>query len=296
MSSRLLAEFYATRWAILPSKLQELQAVAERWAAGEDVSTYGAAMDRQQATAPQGVAILPLRGSIFPRANMMTAMSGATSAEMWRKQFDALIDDPAVGAIVIDVDSPGGAVSGIEETANAVYAARGSKPVVAVANYLAASAAYWIATAADELVVSPSAEVGSIGVFTIHEDWSKALEADGIDVTIVKAGRHKAEGNPYQPLGEETQAYIQSMVDDVYATFVGAVARHRAVETGRVMREFGEGRVVGAHEAVRRGMADRVATLDDVIEDLLEDLGQARGARADTDFRRRRLRHASQRI
>jgi signal peptide peptidase SppA len=215
------------------------------------------------------VAILPLFGTIFPRANIMTDVSGATSAESFGNQFTELIQDPNVDAIILDVDSPGGQVDGIDELATKIFQARGTKPIVAIANYTMASAAYWIGSAADQVIVSPSADVGSIGVFAVHEDMSKALDREGVKMSIIKRGKYKAEGNPYEPLTEEARAAIQSRVDEIYDGFINTVARNRGVTPATVRDSFGEGRTVSARQAVELGMADRIGTLQETIDQLL---------------------------
>lgn len=161
---------------------------------------------------------------------------------------------------------------------------------MAIANHLAASAAYWIGSAADELVVTPSGEVGAIGVFAAHEDISKSLEMEGIAISLISAGKYKTEGNPYEPLSDEARAAIQAEVDGYYDMFVKAVARNRGVKPADVRGGFGEGRVVRAQQAVSLGMADRIATLDETIERLQRGSARKPGASADTDFRRRRMR------
>ncbi|MCC7371633.1 MAG: S49 family peptidase, partial [Chloroflexi bacterium] len=148
-----------------------------------------------------------------------------------------------------------------------------------------ASAAYWIASSADEIVVTPSGEVGSIGVFTAHEDISAALEAEGVTVTLISAGKYKTEGNPFEPLSEEARGAIQARVDDYYSMFVRAVARGRGVKPADVRGGFGQGRVVGADEAVRLGMADRVGTMAQTVERLAGRRGGA-GSRAEDERRR----------
>jgi signal peptide peptidase SppA len=175
-----------------------------------------------------------------------------------------------VSAIIIDVDSPGGQASGIAELSRQIYEARGKKPIVAVANHFMASAAYWIASAADEIVVTPSGEVGSIGVFTVHEDIHEALAQEGVKVSIIKEGRYKAEGNPYEPLTAEARDAIQARVREVYDAFVDAVARNRGVDAAAVRNGFGEGRMVSAYQAVTLGMADQVGTLDETIARLVK--------------------------
>jgi signal peptide peptidase SppA len=283
-----------TPWAILPTKMEAIVEMVTRYFTGEKLSAEEVQMRVNGATRPSertagAIAVLPLFGTIVPRANLFTNASGATSAEIFGKRFDELINDPSVGAIILDVDSPGGQVAGIEEVSKKIFDARGRKPVVAVANHLAASAAYWIATAADELVVTPSGEVGSIGVFAAHEDMSESLAKEGIKVTMISEGKYKTEGNPYEPLSEESKAAIQERVAEVYDSFIKAVARNRGVKAADVREGFGEGRVVSAKKAVQLGMADRVGTLDETIVRMQKGMPR-KAMSADVDFRRRRMR------
>ena len=278
--SLILQAFIESPWAILPNKLAVLEEIVLRHVSGEKLDAEEVQARIHGATRPperqvNKVAILPLFGTIVPRANMLTDVSGATSAERFGAQFDMLVADPQVDAIVLDVDSPGGNIQGIEEVSRKIFEARGTKPIVAVANHTMASAAYWIASSADQVVVTPSGEVGAIGVFTVHEDMSQALEQDGVKMTIIKAGKYKAEGNPYEPLSEETKAFIQARVTESYDNFVNAVARNRGVLTGIVKDSFGEGRMVGAMQAVSLGMADRIGTLEEAISELLNPQGNA---------------------
>ena len=258
-------------WAILPEKLAEIVALVGARAQGEEISAEvlaefrAAARDRPKLRANGDIAILPVFGTISHRMGMMSEMSGGTSVEGLTRDFRALINDPSVAAIVLDVNSPGGTVSGIEELSAEIYKARGIKPISAVSNALCASAAYWLATAADELAVTPSGIVGSIGVFGTHEDWSSFYEQFGVNVTLISAGKYKTEGHPFGPLDDEARAAFQKRVDESYGMFTKAVARNRGVSVETVRNGFAEGRVVGARESVTLGMADRVATLDDVI-------------------------------
>jgi len=214
------------------------------------------------------VAVLPLHGVIVPRADLLDEVSGMVPLEKFRLRFREALADESVGSVVLNIDSPGGTVDLVPETAAEILAARGVKRVTAVANSLAASAAYWLASAADEIVVTPSGEIGSIGIYSAHQDFSKQLEALGVKVTLVSAGRFKIEGNPFEPLSDEARAAIQARVDEYYGMFVDSVARGRDVASAAVRGGFGEGRIVGAKEAVSLGMADRVATLEDTIRRL----------------------------
>lgn len=283
MHSYILQAFTEKPWAILPSKLAVLEEIVYRHVSGEKLSAeevqeriHGAARpaDRNVGVIgnPKMVAILPLFGTIFPRANMMTDVSGATSADRFGAKLSALVDDPEIGAIVLDVNSPGGQVNGIADVANRIFEARGKKPIVAVANHLMASAAYWIGSAADEIVATPDAEVGSVGVFAVHQDISKKLEQDGIKVTFIKEGKYKTEGNPYEPLSDEARAVIQSSVTEAYDNFINSLARNRNVKASDVRNGYGEGRVVGAQQAIRLGMADRIETIDQTVERLFNQM------------------------
>lgn len=260
------------RWALREDKLQAILDFLAMQASGvkftaEEVSAR-ISKDEEKAVARQegAVAILPLRGVIANRMSMMEDVSGGMSAEGFGRQFQSALRSDGVKAIVIDTDSPGGAVSGSDELSSMVYNARGQKPIIAHVNATAASAAYWIASAADEIVVTPTGSVGSIGVFGVHDDVSAALEKVGIKKTLISAGKLKVSGNRYQPLDEEAHALIQARVDEGYAMFVAAVARNRNVAESVVREGFGQGGMVGATEAVRLGMADRVATLEETLQ------------------------------
>jgi signal peptide peptidase SppA len=276
-------------WAILPAAFDAVLEVVERRAAGirlsdEEIAARIEAARRppRSAAAPGTIAVLPLHGVISHRIGMLDDISGGTSVEAWARDFQAAIDDPNVTAVLIDVNSPGGSVFGIEELADRIHAARGTKPIVAIANAQAASAAYWIATQADELVVIPSGEVGSVGVIAVHDDLSVALEKYGAKRTYVTAGRFKAEGNPTEPLGDEARAHLQARVDDYYDAFVRAVARGRGTSLKNVRENFGEGRMLGAAQAVARGMADREGTFEDAVARLASRQVKA-GARAELE-------------
>jgi capsid assembly protease len=292
--STVLGLFNSEPWAILPGALTALMDAARRYSAGESlVIADTQAVARQAAPAVGGeIGLLRLHGTIYPRGGgPLFELFGLSSAEQFAGQFRAAVNDSRIGAIVIDVNSPGGAVSGVDELSRLIYDARGTKPVVAVANHLMASAAYWIGTAADELVMTPSAEVGSVGVFAAHQDISQMAERDGVKVTLVSAGKFKTEANPYEPLTEEARASIQSRVDDYYEMFVKAVARNRGVSVADVRGGFGEGRVVGARQAVAEGMADRIDTLEGTLVRLAKGQnGRTMSASAELDFRQRRAR------
>jgi signal peptide peptidase SppA len=174
--------------------------------------------------------------------------------------------DPTVENIAIDIDSPGGYVTGTQEAADAVYAARKKKAVVALVNPLAASAAYWIASQAETIIGVPSADVGSIGVFMTHYDLSEAFAEAGIRPTFIYAGKHKVEGNSMQPLAAEAKAFYQTQVDATYSDFTKAVARGRSTSVQTVLQNFGKGRCYDAQTALKLGMIDAIAPIDAAMQ------------------------------
>lgn len=222
------------------------------------------------------VAILPLKGYISNRTSLFGLLLG-TPAESFGKWFQAALNNPEVGAIVIDVDSGGGEAQGTQELSKMIYEARGPKPIISVVNAYAASAAYHIASAADEMVITPSGLAGSIGVLSVYRDESKALEDAGVKYTIIKAGQYKAEATGVNPLSDEALAYRQSQVDEFYADFVNAVARNRGITAKQVQDNYGQGRVLTASKALEVGMVDRIGTMDQVLSQL-----QAKKTRANS--------------
>ena len=301
----LVSEFLTTPWALMPERLQAMTTVLTRWSSGEppsDETLFQLNADRvlrdtrkqfAAANAGAGIAVLPLYGVVTQRGNMVDDISGpgSTSTQKFTSALRQVLADDTVGQILIDIDSPGGSVYGVAELATEIVKARAQKPVVAVANSLAASAAYWIGCSAGEFYVTPGGEVGSIGVWQAHFDYSKALEEEGVKPTLISAGKFKVEGNPYVPLDPEAQAFMQSRVDDYYNAFIKAVAKGRGVSVADVRDGMGEGRVLGADAALAAKMVDGVATFDDVLAKMQKAavsqkppgasrLGQARAALA----------------
>lgn len=261
-------------WAMEPRKLRQVASFLMLKAQGldvpEDVKADVMAL-RAAARQPRtgnGVAVVPVIGSISYRANMLEEFSGGTSMQMLQRAFRDAVNDPNVGTVVLDIDSPGGSVDGVPEFADEIMAARADKKIIAVADTMAASAAYWIMSAASEAVVTPSGAVGSVGVYMLHVDESKALEAEGVDPTFISAGKFKTEGNPFEPLSDEARENFQSDVDAYYTMFVKAVAKGRGVSVSDVRNGFGQGRLVLAKDAKAQGMVDRIDTLSNVLSRL----------------------------
>ena len=218
------------------------------------------------------VAIVPLQGVITARPlRLFEAMGWTTSGETLRQSLAAAIANPDASAVVIDVLSPGGTVTGISEASQLLSAIRGAsnKPIVAVSNYLCASAAYWLACAASHQIVAPlSGETGSIGVYSLHVDFSAFLDQEGVKYTWVSAGRYKTEGNPTEPLADTAAEFMQRVVDYWYEAFVSAVAKGRRTTATAVRSGYGEGRVLAGEMALGAGLVDRIETLPQAIERL----------------------------
>lgn len=213
-----------------------------------------------------GVAVIPVVGPLAKRMSyMLWVMGGLTFSKMADMIYDA-VDDPQVEAIVLDVDSPGGTVSGTDAFAEAIAAASAFKPVVSFANGCMCSAAYWSASASGSVIVERTASVGSIGVIMVHADFSKMDERFGVKVTVLSAGKYKAVGNEYAPLSDEDRAILQGELDAIYNIFISAVAQHRGVADEKVKSDMAEGRVFIGQAAVDAGLADRVGNLQTAID------------------------------
>lgn len=212
------------------------------------------------------VAVIPIYGVLAPKMDLMTEISGGTSYGAIQRAIHAALSDPEVKAVVLDIDSPGGAVPGAQELADEIRSLRGGeKPIIAQVNHLAASAAYWIASQADEIVVSPSARAGSIGVYTAHDDMSAALDKAGVKRTYISSTPEKVEGNETEPLSEDALAAIQERIDRSYDRFVASVADGRGRSTKDVLANFGKGRTFFAEDLVSKGMADSIGTLEQTL-------------------------------
>ncbi len=230
----------------------------------------GAARTRTGPEAGGGVGVLPLYGPIFPKANMMTQMSGATSLETFKSDFRELMQNDRVGSIVLDVDSPGGSAFGIPEMAREIREARETKPIYAVTSGgMIGSAALYLASQATQMFASESSFVGSLGVLIAHEEQSQHDAKEGFKTTFIHAGKHKVEGNAHEPLSEAGKEYMQEIVDELYTGFVQAVADGRNLPVETVDRDFGQGRMLTASKALEVGMIDDIATLDNVLGELV---------------------------
>jgi signal peptide peptidase SppA len=271
--AHILAAVAAEIWAVDAVKLEAiigflaLQAAGEKFSAAEIEARVAPQTARAVARREGAVAIIPMRGVIANRMPLVseTSTGGGASAEQIGMQLRNAIEDESVKAIILDCDSPGGNVQGTDEVSAMIAANRGGKPIVAQVAGNCASAAYWACASCDEIVMNASSEIGSIGVYTVHDDIAAALEKQGIKKTLIGAGKYKAESAPFLALSDEARAYTQQRVDAYYDMFVGRVAVGRNVDQDHVRNGFGQGRMVGAREALSLRMADRIGTLQETL-------------------------------
>lgn len=269
-------------WAIIPAKLEEITEIYARHLAGpkltkQDIEalkvSVGKPMDNKAkgyTVLENGVALLPIDGVLSKRMNMFADISGGTSTQLLERDLNQALQDPAVSSVILQIDSPGGAVDGTEAVARAIFEARqGDKPVVAWVDGTMASAAYWIGSAADAVLIGAETDVvGSIGVAMQHVDRSKADQNFGITRTDIYSGKYKRIASDNAPLSDEGRAYLQSQADYFYSLFVDAVAAHRGVPAATVLSDMADGRIFIGRQAIDAGLVDGVSTLDALVAEL----------------------------
>jgi signal peptide peptidase SppA len=228
-------------------------------------------------SAPDGIAVIPIHGSLVKRSLGMEAASGLTSYGEIAAMLDAALVDPQVSGILLDIDSPGGEASGSFELARRVREVAAVKPVWAVANDAAYSAAYAIAASAQRLFVTETGGVGSIGVIALHVDQSVKDAKDGYRFTAVTAGAHKNDYSPHEPLSDAAKTELQGEVDRLYAIFTEHVAAMRGLDLDAV-RATEAGLFFGTN-AVAQGLADGIQTLDATLSEFQSFLNAKNNAR-----------------
>lgn len=280
--SQFIDALAAEPWAIVPASLHQLALIVATRdlpeAAGGGMPDFQK-RDYQMMAGPtaqrlagsynafvvDGVAVLPVVGPIFPRANMMTEHSGATSITALQNDFRVALANKDVGAILLQVDSPGGVVSGIAAFADTVAAGAKQKPTTAHVMGMAASAAYWIASQANQITLDRTGLVGSIGV-VVAVPKQVAPDAKG-DVWIEVVSSNAPNKRP-DPLSEGGLAEIVARLDATEAVFVADVAKGRNVPTAKVLSDFRQGGVEMGAAAVKLGMADKVQSYEATLAEL----------------------------
>lgn len=277
-------------WYILPDKMDILLAFLEARINNAETAEVESRAPTKFKNVRGDIALMELTGTISQRMGIMDAASGGTSTEAFGAKFDELSNDPKIKAIVMDVDSPGGSAFGLEELSTKIRQARKpGRPIIAIANSLMASAAYYIASAADEIVATPGGQVGSIGTIIVHTETVKMDEQLGLKRTIVRAPAGKLASNSMEELSESGLAEMQDMVDQYYDMFVSAVAMNRGISKATVKSDYGQGRVLTSKDALAAGMVDRIGTLESVVARLRGPAGFNRKNRARAQYAKHRI-------
>lgn len=266
---RVLSRIKSEPWAITRESMDTILEIAAR--ENESPQAVAAKLGRPLENSydteiRDGIAILSINGPLFRYANLFTALSGATSYDLLARDFAAAVDNPSVESILLNIDSPGGEASGVSEFADMIYAARSKKPIVAYVGGCGASAAYWLASAADRIIIDETAMLGSIGVVLGVQDSSERDAKAGIKrMEIVSAQ------SPYKRVdasSDEGQSRLQARVDALAEVFVAKVARNRNTDVDTVLKDFGQGDVFVGQAAVNAGLADRIGSYEGTISEL----------------------------
>ena len=255
-------------WLIQQESLETVLQVAQRYGDPEVLAArVGRPLENTRTvTVRDGVAVVPVTGPIFRYANLFSEISGATSTQVLATDIQAALENKYIRAIVLDINSPGGEATGINELAKLIASARGVKRVVAYAGGSMASGAYWLGSAASEIVIDETAALGSIGVVMSYLDTS-ARDAKS-DVRRVEIVSSQSPDKRLDPSSDEGRAKVQDIVDALADVFVSAVASYRGVDKEKVLSDFGRGGVLIGAQAVEAGMANRIGSLESVITEL----------------------------
>jgi len=267
-------------WAMAGSRVQEIRELYFAHTRREklDLRAWEAATgrpvgsERDPYQLVDGVAVISISGVITKVDSAWNRICGMTSSQLAQQDLQAALNDRMAHSILLSIDSPGGMVDGTEELANAVFAARQVKPIVALGDGCVCSAAYWIAAAAEKVfITSNTTEVGSIGVVTAHTDISQAEAQRGVKTTEITAGAYKRIASQFGPLSQEGMTYIQGQLDHIYTLFVDSIAKFRGVSVDTVLADMADGRVFLGQQAVEAGLVDGVSTQADLIKQLNEE-------------------------
>lgn len=264
-------------WAIIPDKLQEIQTIYMTHLRGEKIdikaieAKLGQPLNNEQKgyDVIDGVAVLSVDGVIAKKMNLFSKISGGISSQILGNDIREIMADDSIKALIMNIDSPGGAVDGTQELARLISSYRGTKPIVTFSDGMIASAAYWIGSAADAIYISgDNVEVGSIGVVTQHIDVSQWENQHGIKTTEITAGKYKRIASQYAPLSESGREYIQEILDHIYSNFVQDVASNRGVSVDTVLENMADGRIFLGQKTIDAGLVDGVSTLRELINNL----------------------------
>ena len=268
---------FGTPLMIARAKLEVILGVLGPRFAGGRAEPVDPAVDPapQTSITVERIAVVSVIGTLVARSGYLDAASGLLAYGDIGGAIASAMDDPSVRGVVLDVDSPGGEVGGLFDLVDQIRAIKAGtdKPLWAVANESALSAAYAIASTADRLYVTQTGEVGSVGVVAVHVDESGADAKAGLSWTFVFAGESKIDGNAHEPLSARARTTIQADVDHLYVDFCSLVASNRGISSETARRT--NAAIYRGNLAVRAGLADRVGTLDLAIAEMAAELDHA---------------------
>lgn len=271
MQNKVHAGLLAEVWAIEPRRLQALaaQVLTDREYSTEEIKAAQLDADIDQGpgyAVSSGVARIPIKGVMLKEVPWTMRMCGveATSTTGVRRALAEAVGDSDVNKIVLDIESPGGSLSGLQELADDIYAAREHKTVVAHGSDIMASAAYWIGAQADRLTANKTAEVGSIGVYTVLQDSSEAHAMAGVKVHVISSHELKGAGVVGSEVTKLQLKVEQELIDKAASMFVDAVAFGRGMSTDQVQKSA-TGRVWFAEDAKARGLIDDIDTIEGAL-------------------------------
>lgn len=277
----LASRLYGTPLLIARPKLEVILGVVARKMAGDTLATPPPANVDAGMTGGlqnlEGIAILPVLGTLVRRASYIGAASGLTSYHDIEAMAEQAFADPMVKAVLLEIDSSGGEAGGVFDLAQRLrtLAQTSGKPLWAIADEAALSAAYAIASAADRLWLTRTAEVGSIGVVAVHVDESVADAKAGLNYTFLHAGAHKVDGHPHAPLPAPVAADIQTDIEQLHAQFIALVAGFRRLSVDAIRDT--EARVYRGEAALQAGLADQIGTRAEAITALQRQLAMSAG-------------------
>lgn len=257
---RIFSELYGTPWMISEEWMGTIIEIAKRQVDFDAVAARKAAYLENTETAKKygSTAVIPISGPIFPKSNLMTDFSGATSVAVLARDLAAAVNDDSIDRIMLDIDSPGGHVTGINEMANMIREYAGQKEIVSYVSGTGASAAYWLASASSEIVIDATSRVGSIGVVVAYP------KSSGDVIEIVNTA------SPDKRPDIETDKGKKVVIDQMNAladVFIGAVADFRGTTIKDVKTNFGRGGILVGEHAVNAGMADRIGSFEQLLKE-----------------------------
>jgi signal peptide peptidase SppA len=230
----------------------------------DEFDGYGYLVQRHGDTA-----ILSVHGPLTNRDSMWNRFFGVTSYGEIRNALSAAVNNGDIKDILLDVDSPGGAAKGTSEAADFIARVDAEhKPVYAHTSGDMMSAAYWLGSAARKITATSMSSVGSIGVIAVHREFTAALAQGGIKATVLREGKYKALGSPYEKLTDEAKAHLQQSLSDMYGFFTGAVAENRGLPIDYILEKAAEGREFWGPDAMAVGLVDEISTLEEVVNQL----------------------------